>query len=67
MDRIIRAARPTDMTEIMKVMDAAKQIMRQSEMIKMCRLPLVVPDITATFAPTTMMLIFATAQSRASR
>lgn len=30
MGRIIRAARATDMTEIMKVMDAAKQIMRQS-------------------------------------
>lgn len=30
MGRIIRTARATDMTEIMKVMDAAKQIMRQS-------------------------------------
>ena len=29
-NRIIREARPTDMTEIMKVMDAAKEIMRQS-------------------------------------
>ena len=29
-NRIIREARPTDMTEIMKVMDAAKGIMRQS-------------------------------------
>ena len=28
--RIIREARPTDMTEIMKVMDAARKIMRQS-------------------------------------
>ena len=30
MSRIIREARPTDMAEIMKVMDAAKGIMRQS-------------------------------------
>ena len=30
MSRMIREARPTDMTEIMKVMDAAKKIMRQS-------------------------------------
>ena len=30
MSRIIREARPTDMPEIMQVMDAAKQIMRQS-------------------------------------
>lgn len=30
MSRIIREARPTDMAEIMKVMDAAKKIMRQS-------------------------------------
>ena len=30
MSRIIREARPTDMAEIMKVMDAAKLIMRQS-------------------------------------
>ena len=30
MKRLIRAARPTDMADIMKVMDAAKQIMRQS-------------------------------------
>ena len=30
MKRIIREARPTDMTEIMKVMDAARKIMRQS-------------------------------------
>ena len=30
MNRIIREARPTDMAEIMKVMDAAKEIMRQS-------------------------------------
>lgn len=30
MKRIIREARPTDMAEIMKVMDAAKIIMRQS-------------------------------------
>ncbi len=30
MNRIIREARPTDMDEIMKVMDAAKKIMRQS-------------------------------------
>ena len=30
MSRIIREARPTDMAEIMKVMDAAKRIMRQS-------------------------------------
>ena len=30
MNRIIREARPTDMTDIMKVMDAAKKIMRQS-------------------------------------
>ena len=29
-NRIIREARPTDMTDIMKVMDAAKKIMRQS-------------------------------------
>ena len=29
-NRIIREARPTDMAEIMKVMDAAKEIMRQS-------------------------------------
>lgn len=31
MNRIIREARPTDMTEIMKVMDAAKGIMRSSD------------------------------------
>ena len=30
MSRIIREARPTDMAEIMLVMDAAKKIMRQS-------------------------------------
>ena len=30
MDRIIRKASPTDMAEIMQVMDAAKIIMRQS-------------------------------------
>jgi len=30
MSRTIREARPTDMAEIMKVMDAAKKIMRQS-------------------------------------
>ena len=30
MKRIIREARPTDMAEIMKVMDAAKGIMRSS-------------------------------------
>jgi len=30
MSRIIREARPTDMAEIMKVVDAAKKIMRQS-------------------------------------
>ena len=30
MSRIIREARPTDMAEIMTVMDAAKKIMRQS-------------------------------------
>ena len=30
MNRIIREARPTDMAEIMQVMDAAKGIMRQS-------------------------------------
>ena len=30
MSRIIREARPLDMAEIMKVMDAAKKIMRQS-------------------------------------
>jgi len=30
MKRLIRAARPTDMADIMKVMDAAKKIMRQS-------------------------------------
>ena len=30
MNRIIREARPTDMTDIMKVLDAAKKIMRQS-------------------------------------
>lgn len=30
MNRIIREARPTDMNDIMKVMDAAKRIMRQS-------------------------------------
>ena len=30
MSRIIREARPTDMAEIMEVMDAAKKIMRQS-------------------------------------
>ena len=30
MNRIIREARPTDMTDIMKVMDAAKKIMRLS-------------------------------------
>ena len=30
MNRIIREARPTDMADIMKVMDAAKRIMRQS-------------------------------------
>ena len=30
MSRIIREARPTDMAEIMQVMDAAKGIMRQS-------------------------------------
>jgi hypothetical protein len=30
MSRIIREARPTDMAEIMHVMDAAKKIMRQS-------------------------------------
>ena len=30
MGRIIREARPMDMAEIMKVMDAAKGIMRQS-------------------------------------
>ena len=30
MSRMIREAKPTDMTEIMKVMDAAKKIMRQS-------------------------------------
>jgi len=30
MERIIRKAQPSDMTEIMKVMDAAKTIMRQS-------------------------------------
>ena len=30
MNRIIREARPTDMADIMKVMDAAKKIMRQS-------------------------------------
>ena len=30
MSRIIREARPTDMAEIMQVMDAAKKIMRQS-------------------------------------
>ena len=30
MSRTIREARPTDMTDIMKVMDAAKKIMRQS-------------------------------------
>ena len=30
MKRIIREARPSDMAEMMKVMDAAKQIMRQS-------------------------------------
>ena len=30
MSRIIREARPTDIPEIMQVMDAAKQIMRQS-------------------------------------
>jgi predicted N-acetyltransferase YhbS len=30
MSRIIREARPTDMAEIMQVMDAAKEIMRQS-------------------------------------
>ena len=30
MSRIIREARPTDMADIMKVMDAAKRIMRQS-------------------------------------
>ena len=30
MNRIIREARMKDMAEIMKVMDAAKQIMRQS-------------------------------------
>ena len=29
MSRIIREARPTDMAEIMQVMDAAKKIMRQ--------------------------------------
>ena len=30
MKRIIREAKPTDMADIMKVMDAAKKIMRQS-------------------------------------
>ena len=30
MSRIFREAKPTDMAEIMKVMDAAKMIMRQS-------------------------------------
>ena len=30
MNRIIREAKPSDMAEIMKVMDAAKEIMRQS-------------------------------------
>ena len=30
MSRMIREAKPTDMTDIMKVMDAAKKIMRQS-------------------------------------
>ena len=30
MRRIIREAQPSDMAEIMQVMDAAKQIMRQS-------------------------------------
>ena len=30
MSRIIREARPTDMADIMQVMDAAKEIMRQS-------------------------------------
>ena len=30
MKQIIREARPSDMAEIMKVMDAAKRIMRQS-------------------------------------
>ena len=30
MNRIIREAKPTDMNDIMKVMDAAKRIMRQS-------------------------------------
>ena len=30
MSRIIREARPTDVADIMQVMDAAKKIMRQS-------------------------------------
>lgn len=30
MNRIIREARPTDITEIMQMMEAAKKIMRQS-------------------------------------
>ena len=57
-NRIIREARPKDMADIMKVMDAAKRIMRQSGILHDANIRIDTHDESLPFRPSQNPIFF---------